>query len=333
MNAMLPRPRFWAETALQLKTRSSMLGELMVFLLLYVIATMAQGFLTAIPMTAWMMTTQSDKLLSAISAGQSPQTIVLKLMGELPDWVILVSLFSSAALGVAALVYCLKFQKRSPASMGLRGKALPECLLGFALGLGLLLAAFGLGSALGGFRLLEERPEASILSLLAALLGCLVRGTALELLLRGYLAPSLGGRYPVILALSMSTLLSVMLEPAGGLLDLATLNRLLLALLLGIWVIKRGSLWSACALHGAWLFATGFLFGFAPAGEHGGIRLLDVDADLYRPLLSGGQYGPEASLCVSLVLLAALAVILALKARDPAPDQTPPRRERPANFL
>ena len=90
------------------------------------------------------------------------------------------------------------------------------------------------------------------------------------------------------------------------------LNSLLLALLLGIWVLKRGNLWGACAIHAAWIFVGSFLFGFAPAGEHAGIRLLDMDTDAFRPLLTGGDFGPEASICATVVLLAALALLLAL---------------------
>ena len=336
MNRMLPRPRFWAETGLQMKTRFSLMGELLAFLLLYLISSMAQGFLTTIPVTAWMMKTQGESIMAAVTAGQSPQTLILRLMEQMPDWIMLVMLLASAVIGLAAVIYVRKFQKRSLASMGLRGKALPEALLGFLVGLGLLCAALALGSAMGGFRLLTEpRPDGRrVLWVLAALFCCLVRGAALELLLRGYFAPSLGGRYPVGLALGASTVLSAALETGGSLLSLTGLNCLLLALLLGIWVIKRGSLWGACAMHGAWLFAVSFLFGFAPTGgAHEGIRLLDVDVDVYRSGITGGEYGPEASLCVTLVLLAALAAALALRPRDPAPGQDAPTNERPANFL
>ena len=336
MNQLLPRPSFWAETALQMKTRFSLMGELLAFLLLYLISSMAQGFLSTVPITAWMMGTQGDSLMAALAAGESPQAMILKLMDQLPDWITLVMLLASAVTGVAALIYVRKFQKRSLASMGLRGRALPEALLGFVAGLGLICAVLALGSAMGGFTLLtEQEPEGTrLLWVLAALFCCLVRGTALELLLRGYFAPSLGGRYPVGLALGVSTFLSATLESGGSLLSLMGLNSLLLSLLLGIWVVKRGSLWGSCALHGAWLFAVGFLFGFAPAGTaHTGIRLLDVDVDVYRSAISGGQYGPEASLCVTLVLLAALAAVLALRPKDPAREQSPAPDERPENFL
>ena len=104
----------------------------------------------------------------------------------------------------------------------------------------------------------------------------MLQGASLELLIRGYYTPSLGGRYPVGLTLLLSTLAPVMLQSGGSLFSLSAVNALLLGLLLGIWCLKRGNLWSACALRGAWLFASGWLFDFAPAGKHTGVRLLDV---------------------------------------------------------
>ena len=159
----------------------------------------------------------------------------------------------------------------------------------------------------------------------------MLQGASLELLIRGYYTPSLGGRYPVGLTLLLSTLAPVMLQSGGSLFSLSAVNALLLGLLLGIWCLKRGNLWSACALRGAWLFASGWLFDFAPAGKHTGVRLLDVDVDLFRPSLSGGAYGPQAGLCVTVVLLAGLMLVLALKPLDPAPQA--PRDEQAANYL
>ena len=60
---------------------------------------------------------------------------------------------------------------------------------------------------------------------------------------------------------------------------------------------------------------------------------MDVDADAYKPLLTGGIYGPQASICATVILLAAIGAALALKPRDPAPVQEPEQNERPANFL
>lgn len=335
MNHMLPRPRFWAETAEQIRTRRSMLGELLIYMLIYVICVFAQSILIAIPMTAWMLSSQGASMMSSLMNGASPQELVLELIGEMPDWLAPVSLFAAAVLGAAAILYTRRFQKRDLASMGLRrGGAAGEFLLGFVLGLVLFGAAVAVGSAAGGYRVLSGIPaDVPWLVCFAALLGCLVQGAAWELLVRGSFAPALGARYPLIFALLLSSLFPAMLQSGGTMLSMLGLNNLLLSLLLGIWVIKRGRLWGACALHGAWSFAGSFLFGFAPAGEHGGVRLLDVDLDLYRPLLSGGEEGPQASICVTIVLLAGIGAVLALRPRDPAPEPLPAPDEQAANFL
>lgn len=330
MNHMLPQPGFWALTAREMKTRSSMLGEMLILVLLHLIASIVGSFLLTIPLTAWVMGSESGSILEAAREGRSMYSVLDELLRNLPDWAVIVALFTSGAMGVAALVYCRKFQKRSLASMGLDRGGAGEYLLGLALGLVLFAAVTAVGVAAGGFRLAAERPAAELGLVLLALLGCMVRGASLELLFRGYFAPSLGAVYPPIFALLLSSMASVFLQQTGtSLVSMGGVNSLLLALFLGIWVIKRGRLWSACAIQAAWSFGMGFLVNFAPAGKHGGPRLLDVDADFYRPLLTGAEYGPQASICATVVLLAAIAAVLALKPRGPAPQP----REQAGNNL
>lgn len=335
MNQMLPRPRFWAETADQMKTHFSALGELLIFFLLFVISLLAQSVILTIPMTAWMMGTQSNSVMEAVMGGASMERVAREIMARMPDWMSLMQLFASAIMGVTAVVYSRAFQKRSFAAMGLRGRApVLEYLAGFAVGLVLFAAVVALGAAAGGFRLLAGAPSERQRTLcLIALLGCAVHGAALELLIRGCFAPSLGARYPVVFALLLSSITPSMLQAGETLFSMTTLNSLLLGLFLGIWVIKRGRLWGACAIHAAWTFAGSFLFGLTGEGEYGDIRLLNVASDVYRPLLTGGDRGAQASICVTVVLLAAIAGVLALRAKEPAPPRKPEQTDRPANFL
>lgn len=337
MNEMLPRPRFWVEAAGQIQTRRSLFGELLIYYLLTFLGYVGQALLISIPVTGWLMQTESDSILGALESGQSIQSVLLGLMDGLPDWVTVVSLVGGVAMGVAAIVYCKKFQKRSLSSMGLRKKGwAAELLLGFVLGTALVAAVIALGSAVGGYRLVSATPATDGLGLLLlTLLGCLLYGASLELLTRGYFAPSVGKRAPVLFALLVSTLVSALMQAGGALFSLPVANHLLLGLLLGVWVLKRGNLWGACAIHSAWLFAENFLFDVAPAGEHGGIRLFEVDADAFRTLLSGGAYGIANSICTTIVLLAAVAAVLPLRAKDPAPlePETAADDEQHSNFL
>ncbi len=336
MNQMLPRPRFWAEAAAQCRTRFTMLGETLILMLLYLIATTAASMVLAVPMTVWIVGTQGPTITEQLAAGASVQDAVLRMLENMPDWMILVSLFLTAAsLGCAAVFFCKKFQKRSLASMGLvREGALGEYLLGLAFGLILFGGVAALGASTGGFRFgaWNLAPGRLVLALIA-LLGCAAQGAALELLFRGYYAPSLGSRYPVLPAFLLSALIPGVLQAEDTLLSMSTLNSLLLGLLLGLWVLKRGNLWGACAIQGVWAFAGSFLLDFSATGEHGSLGLLNVEADAYRPLLSGGELGPGASICATVVLLAGLAIVLALRPRDAAPEQPQDTDEQPGNNL
>ena len=333
MNPMLPRPKFWAEAAEQKQTRFTLIGELLIFLVLTYLSAVGQMLLLAIPVIPWMFSEQSAQVMSAVTSGEL-ESVLQKLLLAMPDWILLCALFAYAAMGAVVIFYCRRFQRRTLASMGLRGKPLAEALLGFAAGLLLFGAVLALGVGLGGFQLrFGSVSDGAWLPVLGALLGCLVQGAAMELLVRGYFAPSVGARVPVPYALLFSTLFSVLFQRSyAGVDTVEGINVLLLGLVLGVWVIKRGNLWSACTLHGAWLFAANYLFSFAPADQHAGIYLLRVDTDVFRTALTGGEAGPQASLCTTLVLLAALALALTLHAKEPAPA-VPKQNERPENIL
>ena len=76
---------------------------------------------------------------------------------------------------------------------------------------------------------------------------------------------------------------------------------------LSLW--RTGTLWWAIGFHASWDWAQSFLYGVADSG-------LMVKGHLYathtlgRPLLSGGLTGPEGSVFLLPILLAAVAVIL-----------------------
>lgn len=335
MNNMLPRPLFWDEAAKQLKTRFSMLGELLILLLLYFLAGFVQTALLSLASGIWLLGGSGVGLMEKLMAAKSVDAMVYQLVEAMPDWLLIVSHFAAGAVGAAALIYCRRFQYRSFASMGLRGpRPLAEYGMGWILGACLAAGVLVIGLLAGGYQMESGALRVDQLGLLlAALLGCAVQAAGEELLIRGYYAPSLGAHYPLPVALAMSTVATILLHSGSSITNMSTVNTLLLSLVLGIWVIKRGNLWSAWGVHGAWLFVQNYLFGYAPAGEHRGVSLMTVDTDPYRTLLSGGSLGPQASICTTIVLLAALGVVLALKAREPAPPQPPRQDEQAGNFL
>ena len=69
-------------------------------------------------------------------------------------------------------------------------------------------------------------------------------------------------------------------------------------------------LWMAVGLHAAWNFTEGGIFGASVSGTHA-LRPVPQPASTARPLLSGGAFGPEASIVAVLVCLTAGIALLA----------------------
>ena len=135
-NPLLKRPAFWALAAEEKKTRMGLLGECLRFAVVYLVGTLLQSLLVSIPMTAAALRNLRDGVFDEAIRSGSIQTMVLKMAEQLPDWMTIVVLFCSAALGAAAIYHCRKKERRSLASMGLiRRGLLPELIAGLAAGL------------------------------------------------------------------------------------------------------------------------------------------------------------------------------------------------------
>lgn len=320
---LLPRPGFWALAAREKKARFTLAKELLRFLLIYLIASTIQGVVLSIPLTAWLFTAHGRELLGDGKSLNSLIDRMFELLGNMPDWLVILSLFAALPVGIVPIIYCRKIEHRSFASMGLsKDGAVMEYLIGIVAGAVLFVGLTLIGSAAGGFRIGQFSPKASELPLLlAALAGCLIEGACFEIMLRGYLAPTMSVNRPILVPLIMATAPSLLLA-SGGSGSLATINILLLSLMLCIFTMRRGSIWGACGLHAAWLFTGNFVFGFNLSGEGSDLCLIPVEvSDSLKNLLTGGTNGPESSICATIVLLAALVLVFALRSKDPAPPE------------
>lgn len=321
--SLLPRPRFWVEAAQQKQTRRSLIGEFLMFVIVYLVAYMIQGFLVGVPTVFWLMTSQ-ELFPVELSSMEEVQAAVLEILQHMPDWLIVAAMFAYAIFGLAAVFYCVKVEKRRLSTMGLqRQGALREYGFGLVFGLFLMVGIVLIGVAAGGYRL--NGLQHAWLPLLPVLLGCMVQAASEELLYRGYLTVSLSTRFPVGFAILLSILAKQLVSSnTGALSPMVLLNTVLLAGLLSVYVIKRGSLWGACGIHAVWNFALGGLFGFGGSGILNHQYLIDVQVQPYQALLTGGEFGPEGSICTTVALLAGLGIVLALHPKDPAPEPERP---------
>lgn len=250
------------------------------------------------------------------------------LISNSPDWFLLVQLFSTVLVTVVTVLFCLLMQKRRLPSLGFRRQhAVREYLMGVLIGVILFVAAIGICAGLGVIRLERAYFFPPIGLWLLFLFGFLLQGMSEEVLCRGYFMPSVARRNPVWLAVLLNSLLFSLLHALNpGVNALALFNILLFGALLSIYVLRRGNLWGACAMHSFWNFVQGNVFGVQVSGAAMGPSPLQITltgSDLW----TGGAFGLEGGLAVTIVLLFGLALLLFIVPNSEqneisAPEQT-----------
>jgi len=230
------------------------------------------------------------------------------------------ALVGAATLGVTALLLRL-VEGRPLSSVGLPldGPWLRGTGTGLVLGatpvalLVILLAATGHAEVGPG----AVTPVSLLASWLPSVLGLALVSSVEELVLRGYglqLLAEAGGRWMAAVVTGVLFGLMHAENPGANPVGLAStaVNGILLAWL----VMRTGSLWMACAYHASWNIAGAMIFGMRLSGLDQGAGLLATR--LAGPdWLTGGAYGFEGSVLVSLLELVTLGLAVAAAPRLP----------------
>lgn len=227
----------------------------------------------------------------------------------------------SAFGGIHVLVWLWTrfYEKRPFTSLGFElAPALWQYGRGFIVGLGLFLAATGIIFGAGFMRIeSSDSPIYGISALGGVLLmlpGWLVQGAAEEVLTRGWMMPILSVRYRPWVGILVSTLFfSIMHGLNANITPLAFFNLALFALFAAFYALKEGSLWGVCAIHSAWNWIQGNILGLEVSGSvpSGGslFHLVAQGPDWF----TGGKFGPEGGLAVTIVLIAGIVILFSLK--------------------
>ena len=209
------------------------------------------------------------------------------------------------------------FERRPFWTLGFeRAGALPKYARGFAFGL----LAFGASVAIlgtSGLASLDHVEYAAAGGILIVLVGWLVQGAAEEIVTRGWLLNVIGARYRpwhgVLTSVIVFSLLHG-LNPNIG--PLPLVNLVLFALFAGLYMLWERGLWGIAAFHSAWTWAQGNVFGLQVSGNEAGATLLQMKVVAGADLFTGGGFGPEGGLAVTLVMLVAIGLVaIALRRR------------------
>jgi membrane protease YdiL (CAAX protease family) len=210
------------------------------------------------------------------------------------------------------------FERRPFSTAGFRTQRLfRNYLTGLAIGFVTLAATIGMMALTGAVEFDTETAQPGgvilVLGVLLMLLGFLVQGGAEEILIRGWFFQVLGARYAPWVGLAVSTIVFAAFHGSTSI--MANLNLILFAVFLAFYYLYEGSIWGAMGWHSAWNWAQSNVFGVTLSGTMESEHTLMNLRTSGSPLLSGGDFGPEASLFCTLVFLIGLMVLAVLSRR------------------
>ena len=298
---------------------------LLIFGAVYLISSIIGSILLIFPMVGFMLSDPSY-MASLGAEGMSSQELAEQLTANMPEPLMLFSLFMTAATIVTVLVYCLKFEKRRCFSLGLSLKgAVRHYAAGLGIGLLMFSLAVGMMFLFGeaeDFRLSENF---SLATCLLFFLGFMIQGFSEEFLVRSYLYVSLTTCIKPALAVGISSAAFAVLHAENpGITPLAVVNLFLFGVFAALYFHLTGNVWGIAAVHTVWNFAQGNLFGIRVSGMSMGGSLFAFDFTKREGLFSGGAFGAEGGLGVTVVLLLGIALLAVwgLKKKN-APEKEP----------
>lgn len=192
-------------------------------------------------------------------------------------------------------------------------------ITGGLLGVSLFSAAVGLMALFGDVRLAAPPKAlgfAEMGGVIMLIAGWIVQGGAEEVLARGYLLPVVGSRYGTALGLIISSVVFAswhLFNP--NLSVLAVANLVLYGLFAAFYALHEGGLWGICAFHALWNWVQGNFFGFEVSGGTFGASTVFKFQEVGPDWFTGGNFGPEGGLAVTLVLVAGCLWLLIASAR------------------
>ena len=291
------------ENARESKILPNVVVSIIIFFLMIFIGQIIGGILTGLAALVFLPKNDLNYFNNLIEVSENPTLMILTFLFPI----------------LLCFLWVKLVEKRKISSLGLKRKGFfTKFIKGFGIGI-LLFSMVTLLMYIFGIISLEQGITTGIRflpSILLLLPGWIIQSSMEEILTRGWLMNIVGARHKPIIGFIVSSLIFSflhLLNPGIGVLSIV--NIILIGITFGLHVIYTQDLWGACGIHAAWNFSQANLFGFSVSGldvtQNSLIRFLSSGPDF----LTGGQFGPEASIFSTLVILISITV-LSLKIKN-----------------
>ena len=298
------------------------LVEILIFAAVFIVGAILQGIVVSGPETTYL--SNNEEYISIVNAFKSGEITrdemtaqVMVLSAKLPDYIMIISLFSTALATIVCIIYCKFIEKRKLSSMGFRkNNAALEYLVGALVGTGLFSLAVGICLVTGALKFDGVSANIAWSTLGLFFVGFLIQGMSEEVLCRGYFMISMSRRAPVAVAVGISSVVFACLHLGNnGIAPLAFINLVLFGVFAAVYMLKRGNIWGVCAMHSLWNFIQGNFYGISVSGTPKMETILNMSSVSSKELLNGGEFGLEGGLAVTIVYTLGIIIMLFVKTK------------------
>lgn len=286
--------------------------EILIFIGVFFVLNIIQGIFAGIISSIYFFSTNiipSLMLEEGNMVGDIERHIEELLMKS--DAGIILMLFSTVMLIIGTIIYCRFIEKRPLKTMGFRKKnALRDYLIGLGVGTGIFSAAVLICIIAGTADFVGISKDFSISIIAFFFLGFLVQGMSEEVLCRGYFMISCARKnslWAAVIANSLAFAMLHLFNPGIGLMPI--INITLFGIFASLYMIKSGNIWGVAAIHSAWNFVQGNIFGIQVSGLDKTESIFSVTLREGGSLINGGGFGLEGGLAVTLVFVISIVVV------------------------
>lgn len=243
--------------------------------------------------------------LLSVATGQGVNAILQSLeTAEGTPYFLVVQIMALGGTMLATWLFRHFIDRQSVWSLGFDYRhRFNDAIMGFGVGAGLIAIGFVLLWAIGAIKIIGLHIHPLNLFLFVLLLIAVSLNE--EISVRGYMLFNLLQSLDKYVALAISAVVFGVLHALNpNFSAVALLNIILAGVLLGIYYVHQKNLWFPFTLHFAWNFFQGPVFGFEVSGTNlSGIIEQEVSGSVW---LTGGSFGFEGSVLLSVLLLAAI---------------------------
>ncbi len=306
MNVYLKVPEFIKEARTSRRGHRLWL-ETLIFIAVFITSATLEGIPLVVSLLVRIFS--SSEALSVFASGN---TELIQTLLYSDDLYTIASLFSTIIMIATVIIYCRFIEKRKLRTMGfIKKDFILEYAAGLLIGAFLFSAAVLICYSTGTLTFNGISPSFAASTLMLFLLAYMVQGMSEEVLCRGYFMVSVSRKSSLVTAVLANSLVFGCLHLLNpGISVLSFINLVLFGTFASVYMLRRGSIWGAAAIHSSWNFVQGNLFGVSVSGTGKTTSLLSSTLSSGGTLINGGAFGLEGGLGVTIVLVLGIAATL-----------------------